>query len=201
MEEKSKKKKGVAKRDIIELSIIVVAFLVIYLTGSQAEVFGKVQQAVLITGVVNASELDADEVVDADYNFRLVNEEGNKIDVRDLKGKTLFINIWATWCPPCVAEMPNINSLYNKIENKEDIVFLMISHDDEMKTARAWIKRKGFDFPVYKLASPLPDVFETGVVPSTFVVSPEGKIVVSKTGMANYDTKRFKKYLLKLAEK
>ncbi|WP_323756418.1 TlpA disulfide reductase family protein [Roseivirga sp.] len=201
MEEKSKKKKGVTKRDIIELSIVVVVFLVIYLTGSQAEVFGKVQQAVLITGVVNASELDADEVVDADYNFRLVNEEGNKIDVRDLKGKTIFINIWATWCPPCVAEMPNINSLYNKIENKDDIVFLMISHDDEMRTARTWIKRKGFDFPVYKLASPLPDVFETGVVPSTFVVSPEGKIVVSKTGMANYDTKRFKKYLLKLAEK
>ena len=150
MEEKSKKKKGVTKRDIIELSIIVAIFLVIYVTGSQAEV---------------------------------------------------FINIWATWCPPCVAEMPNINSLYNKIENKDDIVFLMISHDDEMKTARTWIKRKGFDFPVYKLASPLPDVFETGVVPSTFVVSPEGKIVVSKTGMANYDTKRFKKYLLKLAEK
>ncbi|KYG80795.1 TlpA family protein disulfide reductase [Roseivirga echinicomitans] len=201
MEEKSKKKKGVTKRDIIELSVVVVAFLVIYLTGSQAEVFGKVQQAVLITGVVNASALDADEVVDADYNFRLVNEEGNKIDVRDLKGKTIFINIWATWCPPCVAEMPNINSLYNKIENKDDIVFLMISHDEEMRTTRAWIKRKGFDFPVYKLATPLPDVFETGVVPSTFVVSPEGKIVVSKTGMANYDTKRFKKYLLKLAEK
>jgi len=201
MEEKNKKKKGVTKRDIIELSIVVVVFLVIYITGSQAEVFGKVQQAVLITGVVNASELDADDVVDADYNFRLVNEEGNKIDVRDLKGKTIFINIWATWCPPCVAEMPNINSLYNKIENKEDIVFLMISHDDEMRTARAWIKRKGFDFPIYKLATPLPDVFETNVVPSTFVVSPKGKIVVSKTGMANYDTKRFKKYLLKLAEK
>ncbi|KYG74532.1 thiol-disulfide isomerase/thioredoxin [Roseivirga ehrenbergii] len=201
MEEKSKKKKGVTKRDIIELSIVVVVFLVIYLTGSQAEVFGKVQQAVLVTGVANATALDADEVVDADYNFRLVNEEGNKIDVRDLKGKTLFINIWATWCPPCVAEMPNINSLYNKIENKDDIVFLMISHDDEMRTAQSWVKRKGFDFPVFKLASPLPDVFETEVVPSTFVVSPEGKIVVSKTGMANYDTKRFKKYLLKLAEK
>ncbi|MGW8123941.1 TlpA family protein disulfide reductase [Roseivirga echinicomitans] len=201
MEEKTKKKKGVSKRDIIELSIIVAIFLVIYITGSQAEVFGRMQQVVLSTGVVNVGILDEDEFTNADYNFRLVNQEGIKIDVRDLKGKTIFINIWATWCPPCVAEMPNINSLYNKIENKEDIVFLMISHDDEMRTANAWIKRKGFDFPIYKLATPLPDVFETGVVPSTFVVSPEGKVVVSKTGMANYDTNRFRKYLLKLSEK
>jgi len=199
MEEK--KKKRISKRDIIELSVIVAIFLVIYITGSQAEVFGRVQQVVLNTGVINAPIPENEEAADADYNFRLVNAEGVKIDVRDLKGKTLFINIWATWCPPCVAEMPNINSLYNKIENKEDVVFLMISHDEEMRTARAWVKRKGFDFPIYQLSSPLPDVFETGVVPSTFVVSPEGKIVVSKTGMANYDTKRFKKYLLKLAEK
>ena len=198
---KEKKKKRVSRRDIIELSVIVAIFLVIYITGSQAEVFGRVQQVVLNTGIINASIPESKDAADADYNFRLVNSEGIKIDVRDLKGKTIFINIWATWCPPCVAEMPNINSLYNKIENKDDIVFLMISHDDEMRTARSWVKRKGFDFPIYQLASPLPDVFETGVVPSTFVVSPEGKIVMSKTGMANYDTKRFKKYLLKLAEK
>ena len=91
MEEKSKKKKGITKRDIIELSVVVAVFLVIYITGSQAEVFGKVQQAVLSTGVANVGILDEEDFSNADYNFRLVNEEGNKIDVRDLKGKTLFI--------------------------------------------------------------------------------------------------------------
>uniref|UniRef100_UPI004047BB8C TlpA family protein disulfide reductase n=1 Tax=Roseivirga sp. TaxID=1964215 RepID=UPI004047BB8C len=195
-----KKKLKFTKRDVIELSVVVVLFLVIYFTGSQAEVFGKVQQIFLKTGAVNVS-LNEDETASADYNFRLVDTEGNKLDVRDLKGKTIFINMWATWCAPCVAEMPSINDLYNKIENKEEIVFLMISYDKDMRTARGWVKRKGFDFPVYQLASPLPDMYETGVVPSTFVISPQGKIVLNKTGMANYDTKRFLNFLTKMTEK
>lgn len=195
-----KKRKGPSKRDIIELSVIVIIFLVIYITGSQAEVFGKVQQAFLKTGVVNINLSNEEDFGKADYNFQLVDSEGVELDVRELEGKTIFINMWATWCAPCVAEMPSINSLYNKIENKENIVFLMISYDKEMRTARSWVKRKGFDFPVYQLTSPLPDMYETGVVPTTFVISPKGKIVLSKTGMANYDTKRFKKFLETLAE-
>jgi thiol-disulfide isomerase/thioredoxin len=195
-----KKKLKPSKRDIIELSVVAAIFLVIYFTGSQAEVFGRVQQVFLKTGVVNVSVNDEDEFT-ADYNFRLIDSEGNKLDVRDLQGKTIFINMWATWCAPCVAEMPSINDLYNKIENKEDIIFLMISYDRDMRTARGWVKRKGFDFPVYQLASALPDMYETGVVPTTFVISPEGKIVLSKTGMANYDTRRFMKFLNKMADK
>jgi thiol-disulfide isomerase/thioredoxin len=195
-----KKKLKPSKRDIIELSVVAAIFLVIYFTGSQAEVFGRVQQVFLKTGVVNVSVNDEDEFT-ADYNFRLIDSEGNKLDVRDLQGKTIFINMWATWCAPCVAEMPSINDLYNKIENKEDIIFLMISYDRDMRTARGWVKRKGFDFPVYQLASALPDMYETGVVPTTFVISPEGKIVLSKTGMANYDTKRFRKFLNRMADK
>jgi thiol-disulfide isomerase/thioredoxin len=195
-----KKKLKPSKRDIIELSVVAAIFLVIYFTGSQAEVFGRVQQVFLKTGVVNVSVNDEDEFA-ADYNFRLIDSEGNKLDVRDLQGKTIFINMWATWCAPCVAEMPSINDLYNKIENKEDIIFLMISYDKDMRTARSWVKRKGFDFPVYQLASALPDMYETGVVPTTFVISPEGKIVLSKTGMANYDTRRFMKFLNKMADK
>jgi thiol-disulfide isomerase/thioredoxin len=195
-----KKKLKPSKRDIIELSVVAAIFLVIYFTGSQAEVFGRVQQVFLKTGVVNVSVNDEDEFT-ADYNFRLIDSEGNKLDVRDLQGKTIFINMWATWCAPCVAEMPSINDLYNKIENKEDIIFLMISYDKDMRTARSWVKRKGFDFPVYQLASALPDMYETGVVPTTFVISPEGKIVLSKTGMANYDTRRFMKFLNKMADK
>lgn len=198
---KKDKKKRPGKRDIIELSIIILVFVVIYITGSQAEVFGKVQGALLKTGVMNVGMLDEEEYLNARYDFSLIDQDGNRLNAETLRGKTVFINMWATWCPPCVAEMPGINDLYNKIENKEDIVFLMISYDEEMSRARGWVKRKGFDFPVYQLTSTLPDVYETGVIPSTFVISPKEKIVVSKTGMANYDTRRFLKYLNKLAEK
>lgn len=196
-----KEKKRVSRRDIIELVVIVTIFAVIYLTGSQAEVFGRVQQVVLKTGVMNASELDEEAYLEADYNLQLVDPNGKILDMQELKGKTIFMNYWATWCAPCVAEMPSINSLYDRVKDDPNIVFLMISVDKHMRTANGWVRRKGFDFPIYKEIAPTPDVYETGVVPSTFVISPEGKIVVAKTGLANYDSRRFRKLLARLSAK
>lgn len=195
------KNKKVNRRDIIELAVIVVIFAVIYFTGSQAEVFGRVQQVVLKTGVMNVGELDEDAYLQADYDMKLVDPDGEILDLQSLKGKTIFMNYWATWCPPCVAEMPSIHGLYEKVNEDPNIVFLMISEDKQMSTATRWIKRKGFSFPIYKLASPIADVYETGVVPTTFVISPEGKIVVAKTGMANYNSRRFVKLMKKLSAK
>lgn len=193
------KKARITKRDIIELIVIVGIFATIYFTGSQAEVFGKVQQVFLKTGVMNASELDESDYEKADLNFKLRNKDGDIIDINDLKGQTVFINIWATWCPPCVAEMPSINSLREKLKDDPNIHFLMISEDRDLNTALNWVDKKGFDLPIYKMASKLPDMYETGYVPSTFVISPEGKIVVRHTGLANYDTRRFRKLLTRLS--
>lgn len=192
--EKGKKTKS-KKRDLIELAVVLSIIAVIFLTGSQAEVFGKVQQVVLSTGVMNAGELDDSVQKDASYNFRLQNEQGEILDAQTLKGKTIFMNIWATWCAPCVAEMPGINKLYDKLKDNEDMVFLMVSEDREFQKAKDWIAKKGFDFPIYKLATRLPDEYETNVIPTTVVISSEGKIVVKHTGMANYNTRRFRRLL------
>ena len=184
-----------SKRDLIELGVILSIFAIIYFTGSQAEVFGKVQQAVLYTGVMNAGELDDQAKQPADYNFKLMNEGGELVDVQTFKGKSIFMNLWATWCAPCIAEMPGINSLYDKIGQNESVVFLMIFEDKDFNKAKEWVKEKGFTFPIYKIATTLPEVYETYVVPSTFVISKEGEIIVKKVGMANYDTRRFRKLL------
>lgn len=196
---KKPKKAKVTKRDIIELVVIVGIFATIYLTGSQAEVFGKVQQVFLKTGVMNASELSVESYEKADFNFKIKDIEGNVTDVKTLKGKTIFINIWATWCPPCVAEMPGINALRAKFKDDPNVHFLMISEDRDLQTAINWVEKKGFDLPIYQTSTPLPDVYETGYVPSTFVISPKGEIVVKHTGLANYDTRKFRKLLSKLS--
>lgn len=197
---KKPKKAKVTKRDIIELVVIVSIFAVIYITGSQAEVFGKVQQVFLKTGVMNASQLDESSYQLADLDFQVTDREGKIIDVKTLKGKTVFINIWATWCAPCVAEMPSINKLKKKLADYPDIHFLMISEDKKMETAIKWVDKKGFDLPIHKTVGRLPEVYETGYVPSTFVISPNGEIVVRHTGMANYNTRRFRKLLIELSE-
>lgn len=189
----------VKKRDLIEFAIVISIFAVIFLTNSQAEVFGRVQGVVLKTGLFNAGSLEEDEFLKASYDFKLIDEDQQIIDAESLRGKTIFINIWATWCPPCVAEMPSIHALYQDFKGRNDVVFLMISEDKDFQTAKDWIKSKELDLPIYQLASTLPDVYETGFVPSTFVISPKEKIVVRKTGMANYDSKRFRKLLNRLS--
>lgn len=194
---KKPKKSAPSKRDLIELGVIVVIFAVIYLTGSQAEVFGKVQQAVLSTGLISAGELDDLAKEKADYNFSLIDQNGQVLEGKSLKGRTIFLNIWATWCAPCVAEMPGINTLYNDLKEEEDLVFLMITHDKDFQKAKDWVAKKGFDFPIYRMNSRLPDVYETNVIPTTFVISKKEKIIVKHTGMADYNNRRFKKLLLK----
>ena len=140
------------------------------------------------------NESSADQ---ADYNFTLIDEDGNQKPFTDFEDKVVFINFWATWCPPCVAEMPDINALYQEMEDK-GIEFAMISFDDEFQKAKNFVEKKEFDFPIYQLASPLPKVYESNAIPTTYVLSPEGKIVVSKSGMAKYNTKKFKRFLEEL---
>lgn len=197
---KKPKKARVTKRDIIELVIIVGIFATIYLTGTQAEVFGKVQQVFLHTGVMNASQLDEDAYEIANLDFQLTDRSGKVLEVKDLRGQTIFINIWATWCAPCVAEMPGINKLREKFKDDPNVHFLMISEDRDLQTAVKWVDKKGFDLPIYKTITALPDMYETGYVPSTFVISPEGEIVVRHTGLANYNTRKFRRLLTELSE-
>ena len=111
------------KRELIEWIVLIAVFGIIYLGGWHTEVIGKVQQVVLATGIISPSS--PDEKKFADYEFRLEDLNGNKVSFSEFKGKSVFLNFWATWCPPCVAEMPDIHSLYKKTGDK--ISFVMIS--------------------------------------------------------------------------
>jgi thiol-disulfide isomerase/thioredoxin len=190
-----KKKKSI-KREIIEWAIFLGIIGFLFGTGLHTPVFGFIQGLILKTGIMQPS-LNESSADLADYNFMLIDEDGNQKPFTDFEDKVVFINFWATWCPPCVAEMPDINALYQEMGDK-GIEFVMISFDDEFQKAKNFVGKKEFDFPIYQLASPLPKVYESSAIPTTYVISPEGKIVVSKSGMAKYNTKKFKKFLEEL---
>ena len=59
----------------------------------------------------------------SEQRFQLIDSNGNKFNLSDLKGKIVFINFWATWCPPCIAELPTIQKLYDHNNNSTDVVF------------------------------------------------------------------------------
>ncbi len=170
----------------------------LYATGLHTEVIGGLQRVLLWTRIITPeTELDASEIVSASYNLPLLTLNEDEFLFSEFKGKTIFLNFWATWCPPCIAEMPNIQALYEDIDS-EKVVFVMVSLDEDKDKARSFLKRKEFTLPVYFLDGRKPGVYDSSVVPTTYIISPEGKVVSKRMGMANYNTDTFKKFLLSL---
>ncbi len=200
MSDQKKTGKSRWKREIIEWSVFLGIILMLYATGLHKPVISTLQRGVLMTGILRPDTTpDEDEFLKSNYNMPLQTLDGEKLSLNDFRDKVVFMNFWATWCPPCIAEMPNIQSLYESIEN-EDIVFLMISLDESPETAKKFIDKKGFTFPVYVQTGYRPAIFESSVVPTTYIISKDGNIVSKKRGMAQYDTDRFRDFLNELAE-
>lgn len=193
MAEKNKKKK--LRRDLIEWGIILGIGLILYVTGLHTQVIGTLQGLVLKTGIIQPDTSPEKVISPAQYEFRLIDREGNLLDGSSLQDKVVFINLWATWCPPCIAEMPDIDRLYDHFKEQEGVRFLMISLDEDFNKAIRFVEKKGFDFEIYRFASPIPDVYQSQVIPTSFVISPDGDIVVKKEGMAKYNSKSFRNFL------
>lgn len=181
-------------KEIREWVILVVVFGGLYFSGAYKEVAGFLQSAVLELGIIKPELIATEDQQNGSYDFYLEDASGNTVDFKSFQGKTVFMNYWATWCPPCIAEMPDINDLYNKV-NAQGVAFVMISVDDDFSKAISFMERKEYDFPIYKLSSRRPDVYSSKSIPTTFVLSPSGKIIAKRAGMAKYDTPDFIKLL------
>ncbi len=185
-------------KPILPLVIIVG---VLQLTGQLENVVSMGQSAILKTGIFNAgTELEMAE--DFDFTFQAVSLDGQILNMDSLRNKVVFLNLWATWCGPCRAEMPTIQSLYDDIKDP-NIVFLILSVDriDAEKRVTDYIKAYNYTFPVYILNGQPTEQIHVPTLPTTFVISKDGKIIRIETGMKNYDTEQFKKFLLKQASR
>lgn len=187
-------------KELKEWGIFLSILLILYFTGLYTEIAGGLQRIVLATGLRDAETKTAD-LGSADFTFVLqpLDSKQNMLPFEELKGKVIFLNFWATWCPPCIAEMPNIQALYDKMSDKENIAFVMIATNDEVEKVKKFIQRKEYTFPVYFLKdSYLPSIFSSKSIPTTFVIDKEGKLVFKHEGTANYHSEEFEKMLRSL---
>jgi len=193
--------KSKIKKEVKEWGIFAIILLTLYFTGLHTEVAAFAQRAVLATGIANP---DTDPILDkekAAYDFTLTSVDGSTLDFETLKGKVIFINMWATWCAPCVAEMPSIEDLYSNYKDNPEVVFALISFDKDPKKAEKFIDKKGYSLPVYfPNTTQIPKVYESRGIPTTFVIDKQGFIAYKKIGMANYGSKSFAKMMDELIE-
>ena len=127
-----------------------------------------------------------------DSGWTLIDHEGVQHRLGDISKKKLkFINIWATWCGPCIGEMPGMEALYHDYGDK--IEFLFVSREELAKIDQ-FRKQKKFDLPFYK-GDVLPDELKTSGIPATFIVGPDGSVIFKHTGSADWNHKTVRDYL------
>lgn len=118
----------------------------------------------------------------ADFNLKTI--DGKDISNSDLKDKTVVINVWGTWCGPCVSELPHLNQLVDKYKNDDSVVFLALAKEDE-KTISRFLTRRPFNYIQVPNAESLTDELHIGVVdeiPLHIIVNKEGIITFEMTG-------------------
>lgn len=187
---------------LLDVGKAVLIIAVLYYTGILPAVSNYLQVALIQSGLKNAeAETQGAPHGKVSYNFTLNDIDGQSISFHAFKGKVVFFNIWATWCGPCRAEMGEIQNLYDQAD-KDKIAFVLLSvdqGDNSIQKIKRYFNSQGYTLPVYLQASTLPDELSVSSIPTTLVIDQEGNIVFKKSGTANYNTNKFKKFLRDLA--
>ncbi|NIK72579.1 thiol-disulfide isomerase/thioredoxin [Thermonema lapsum] len=180
----------------------VLLLLVLYSTGTLPSFIGGMQRLILWTGLMDARPQKMEAAPVLQEHWQLQTADGRQLALQTLKGKVLVINLWATWCPPCVAELPGLRRLQARIEQegKENIHLLLVNIEEQKHKDKVlrFAKKKDIYSITYFPLSPIPALLQSKAIPATFVFSPSGQLVYRREGMANYDNQAFWEFLLSL---
>lgn len=120
-------------------------------------------------------------------DFKLKDLNGQELSLSDLKGKKVFLNFWATWCPPCKAEMPEIEKLYQETKDS-DLVIVAVEIGEPLETVKSFIDSNKYSFKV--LIDPDQSVaskYNITSIPTSYFIDTDGNIVSKHVGGMNLD--------------
>lgn len=124
--------------------------------------------------------------------FDLMDLDGRKWSLADLKGKVAFINLWATWCGPCRLELPYVQKLREQLKDRKDVVILTLNIDEEVGLVQPFMKENKYNFPVL-LGQAYADAQRVNSIPRNWVVAVDGKVMFEGIGFGNDGAEWMKK--------
>lgn len=147
-------------------SILSTSILIIFLLATSCNQKQSQDQATRITNKIKLTELN-----------------GQSIDLNQYHGKTLFINFWATWCGPCIKEMPSIERAKNKL--KDSNIEFLVASNESVEQIQSFISKRKLDLHYVQLQN----LEELGIpaLPVTYIISPSGELVFSEAGYREWD--------------
>ncbi|PKA82053.1 thiol-disulfide isomerase/thioredoxin [Ulvibacter sp. MAR_2010_11] len=133
-----------------------------------------------------------DRKIVKNYNWNLINEAGDTVNFAQSEGKVSVINFWATWCPPCIAEMPSFQKLFDTYGNTVDFYFVT---SEKPEVVQKFLQKKEYNFPVYFEPQQAPQPLQTTALPTTYLISKSGAIVIEKEGAADWNSEKVKRLI------
>ncbi len=133
-------------------------------------------------------------------NIVISNLDGKNIPIKNYKGKIIFLNFWATWCPPCVQEMPSMEKLHKAMKN-DNFVMLAVSLGEKKSVVENFLKSKNFTFPIFlDQRNSLGSMFGVSAIPTTLIINKEGVIIGKTVGARNWGDKKSIEFFKQLAK-
>ena len=133
------------------------------------------------------NRLRPEERIQTAYMFSAENTKGIKVSMEDFRGKTVILNFWATWCPPCRGELPTLTAFSKNLPENTVILGINATSSEKSKgEVLSFIKREGINFPVlFDNKGTIAAEYGVKTLPTTLVISPEGTVTAKKSGAAD----------------
>jgi thiol-disulfide isomerase/thioredoxin len=184
-----------SKKNILNGLFIVLLLVIVFVPAAKSVML----QGLMQVGFLKPNVTQPQTTISSDLSgIKFKDIKGREINLAELKGKVVFINFWATWCPPCLAEMPSINTLHQKFSTDQDVVFIMVDADGDFQKSQNYMDKRRYKMPVYTMASSIPESLFKGSLPTTIVFDKKGRISFHEQGAANYSSQKFVDFITQL---
>lgn len=134
----------------------------------------------------------------ANYAWTATGLDGQPVPFKNYAGRAVFLNVWATWCGPCVTEMPSIARLAANPRLK-DVAFVCVATDDSIEPVRRFAERLQAPMTIVHAGGEIPPVFRSDSIPATYILAPDGRIVYTETRGRDWDDAEIVALLERLA--
>ena len=169
-------------KKIILIAAVVCAVFIILPQSAQAQVSADASRLLRAARIQVLNQ----PIVSQDFTLQLLS--GGSAALSSYKGKVVILNFWATWCPPCRAEMPSMETLYQRFKN-EGLEILAVNLGENQATVRQFIQNNRYTFPVpLDSNNRIGAIYGVEAIPTSYILDRDGKIIARIVGSINWDT-------------